>query len=103
VGQQLALSREASESSLLAALKALEIQRTLGTEPVLTALRHFPAQPAKYAEIETVYNAEIAARDTAARASRALTQAPGCLTRNRLPASTTSRVDRHSIERLNRP
>src|SRR5687768_12230239 len=50
VGQQLALSREVSESSLLAVLKALEIQRTLGTEPVLTALRRFPARPAEYAE-----------------------------------------------------
>src|SRR5688572_3034438 len=50
VGQQLALSREVSESSLLSVLKALEIQRTLGTEPVLTALRRFPAQPAEYAD-----------------------------------------------------
>jgi DEAD/DEAH box helicase domain-containing protein len=50
VGQQLALSREVSESSLLAVLKALEIQKTLGTEPVLTALRRFPAQPAEYAD-----------------------------------------------------
>ena len=50
MGQQLALSREVSESSLLSVLKALEIQRTLGTEPVLTALRHFPAQPAEYAD-----------------------------------------------------
>ncbi len=50
MGQQLALSREVSESSLLAVLKALEIQKTLGSEPVLTALRHFPAQPAEYAD-----------------------------------------------------
>ena len=50
MGQQLALSREVSESSLLSVLKALEIQRTLGTEPVLTALRHFPARPAQYAD-----------------------------------------------------
>ena len=50
MGQQLALSREVSESSLLAVLKALEIQKTLGTEPVLTALRRFPAQPAQYAD-----------------------------------------------------
>ena len=47
MGQQLALSRETGDASLLAVLKALEIQRTLGTEPVLTALRHFPAQPAQ--------------------------------------------------------
>ena len=50
MGQQLALHRDVSESSLLAVLKALEIQKTLGTEPVLTALRHFPAQPAQYAD-----------------------------------------------------
>jgi DEAD/DEAH box helicase domain-containing protein len=50
VGQQLALSREVSESSLLAVLKALEIQKTLGAEPVLTALRRFPAVPAEYAD-----------------------------------------------------
>ncbi len=51
MGQQLALSRETGDASLLAVLKALEIQRTLGTEPVLTALRHFPAQPARYADL----------------------------------------------------
>jgi DEAD/DEAH box helicase domain-containing protein len=50
-GQQLALSRETGDASLLAVLKALEIQRTLGTEPVLTALKHFPAQPARYADL----------------------------------------------------
>ena len=50
MGQQLALSHEVSESSLLSVLKALEIQKTLGTEPVLTALRRFPAQPAEYAD-----------------------------------------------------
>src|SRR5688500_609759 len=50
VGQQLALSREVSESSMLAVLKGLEIQKTLGTEPVLTALKRFPAVPAEYAE-----------------------------------------------------
>jgi DEAD/DEAH box helicase domain-containing protein len=49
--QQLALSREATGSSLLAVLKALEIQRTLGSEPVLTALKHFPARPAQYADL----------------------------------------------------
>ena len=34
-------------SALLAVLKGLEIQKTLGSEPVLAALRHFPAQPAR--------------------------------------------------------
>jgi len=34
-------------SALLSVLKGLEIQKTLGSEPVLAALRHFPAQPAQ--------------------------------------------------------
>ncbi len=47
MSQQFALTRTESEGALLSVLKALEIQKTLGTEPVLTALRHFPAQPAQ--------------------------------------------------------
>ena len=47
MSQQLALTRTDSEGALLSVLKGLEIQKTLGTEPVLTALRHFPAQPAQ--------------------------------------------------------
>ena len=43
----LALARADGEETLLAVLKGLEIQRTLGAEPVLTALRHFPAEPAR--------------------------------------------------------
>ena len=35
------------DAALLAVLKSLEIQKTLGSEPVLAALRHFPAQPAE--------------------------------------------------------
>jgi len=50
VSQQLALRREENEAALLSALKALEIEKTLGSEPVLAALRRFPAQPAQYAE-----------------------------------------------------
>jgi DEAD/DEAH box helicase domain-containing protein len=50
VSQQLALRREEGEAALLSALKALEIEKTLGSEPVLAALRRFPAQPAQYAE-----------------------------------------------------
>ncbi len=42
---QLALRREDAHQSLLAVLKALEIEKTLGSEPVLTALRHYPAEP----------------------------------------------------------
>ena len=47
MSQQFALTRTESEGALLSVLKALEIQKTLGTEPVLTALRHFPAQAAQ--------------------------------------------------------
>ncbi len=47
LSQQFALTRTDAEGALLSVLKALEIQKTLGTEPVLTALRHFPAQPAQ--------------------------------------------------------
>jgi DEAD/DEAH box helicase domain-containing protein len=47
---QLVLRREDTAGGLLAVLKGLEIQKTLGTEPVLTALRHFPAQPARYTQ-----------------------------------------------------
>ena len=50
MGQQLALSRDVSESSMLSVLKALEIQKTLGTEPVLTALKRFPALAAEFAD-----------------------------------------------------
>ena len=46
MGQQLVLRREDTEASLLSVLKGLEIQKTLGSEPVLTALRHYPTQPA---------------------------------------------------------
>jgi DEAD/DEAH box helicase domain-containing protein len=47
LGQSLVLRREDTETSLLSVLKGLEIQKTLGAEPVLAALRHFPAQPAR--------------------------------------------------------
>ena len=46
----LALTRSDNEGALLSVLKGLEIQKTLGTDPVLTALRHFPAQPAQVAD-----------------------------------------------------
>jgi DEAD/DEAH box helicase domain-containing protein len=39
-------ARSGGDAALLSVLKALEIQKTLGSEPVLAALRHFPAQPA---------------------------------------------------------
>ncbi len=50
LGQSLVLRREDTETSLLSVLKGLEIQKTLGAEPVLAALRHFPAQPAQRAD-----------------------------------------------------
>jgi DEAD/DEAH box helicase domain-containing protein len=50
VSQQLVLRREDSEGALLSVLKALEIERTLGAEPVLAALRRYPAQDARHAD-----------------------------------------------------
>jgi DEAD/DEAH box helicase domain-containing protein len=50
VTQQLVLRREDTEGALLSVLKALEIERTLGAEPVLAALRRFPAQEARLAD-----------------------------------------------------
>ena len=48
--QQLVLRREDAQTALLQTLKALELERTLGREPVLAALRHYPAEPARYTE-----------------------------------------------------
>ena len=47
MSQQLVLHRQDADGALLSVLKSLEIQKTLGTEPVLTALRHFPARAAE--------------------------------------------------------
>jgi len=47
---QLVLRREDTSGGLLGVLKGLEIQKTLGAEPVLAALRHFPAQGPRYAD-----------------------------------------------------
>ena len=47
--QQLAVRREDTEGALLSVLKALEIEKTLGAEPVLAALKRFAAQPARFA------------------------------------------------------
>ena len=41
-------ARAGGSAGLLSVLKGLEIQKTLGAEPVLAALRRFPAQPARY-------------------------------------------------------
>jgi ATP-dependent helicase YprA (DUF1998 family) len=50
VSQQLVVRREDTEAALLSVLKALEIERTLGAEPVLAALRRFPPQEARHAD-----------------------------------------------------
>jgi len=50
VGHSLVLRGEDTEGALLSVLKGLEIQKTLGDEPVLTALRRFPALPAQMTE-----------------------------------------------------
>lgn len=47
MSQPYALARTDSEGALLSVLKGLEIQKTLGTEPVLAALRHFPPRAAE--------------------------------------------------------
>ncbi|MEE8218446.1 MAG: DEAD/DEAH box helicase [Vicinamibacteria bacterium] len=47
MSQQLVLHRQDPDGTLLSVLKGLEVQKTLGAEPVLTALRHFPARPAQ--------------------------------------------------------
>jgi DEAD/DEAH box helicase domain-containing protein len=50
VSQPLALASRGEDGSLVAVLKALEIEKTQGGEPVLAALRRFPPQPARFAE-----------------------------------------------------
>jgi DEAD/DEAH box helicase domain-containing protein len=49
VSAPLVVHREDGDA-LLAVLKSFEIQKTLGAEPVLAALRHYPAQAARYAD-----------------------------------------------------
>ena len=49
MSQQLVVRRDDTEGALLSALGALERERTPGAEPVLTALRRFPAEPARHA------------------------------------------------------
>ena len=47
---QAIVRREDSRGTMLTVLKALEIEKTLGVEPTLTALRHFSAQPPEFAD-----------------------------------------------------
>jgi DEAD/DEAH box helicase domain-containing protein len=64
MGQQLVVrpgNSTETEGRLLATLKALEIQKTLGDEPVLTALRRFPAEPARYADFPPDLDARLRA------------------------------------------
>jgi DEAD/DEAH box helicase domain-containing protein len=49
VSAPLVVRREDGDA-MLAVLKSFEIQKTLGTEPVLAALRHYPAQPPQFAD-----------------------------------------------------
>src|SRR5262245_25789778 len=49
VSQQL-VARAGLDAALASALEALQLEKTLGAEPVLAALRRFPAQPACFAE-----------------------------------------------------
>jgi len=50
VSQQLVLRRERTEEGLVAVLRSLEAAKGPGAEPVLTARRRFPAQPAEQAD-----------------------------------------------------
>jgi DEAD/DEAH box helicase domain-containing protein len=48
--QQLVLRRDDPEGALLSVLRSLEVERPAAGEPVLTAVRRFPARPARYAD-----------------------------------------------------
>jgi DEAD/DEAH box helicase domain-containing protein len=50
MSQQLVLRRDQTEEALVSAVRALELAKGPGSEPVLTALRRFPAQPAEFAD-----------------------------------------------------
>jgi DEAD/DEAH box helicase domain-containing protein len=49
LAQELVPRREGATETLVSALRAIELQRTLGGESVLTALRSFPPRPARHA------------------------------------------------------
>jgi DEAD/DEAH box helicase domain-containing protein len=49
VSRQLIVRRAGGPATMISVLKALEIEKTLGLEPTLTALRHFPARTAEHA------------------------------------------------------
>jgi DEAD/DEAH box helicase domain-containing protein len=50
LSQQLVVRPEHSAESMVATLKSFELTKTLGDEPVLTALKRFPAEPPRYAD-----------------------------------------------------
>jgi DEAD/DEAH box helicase domain-containing protein len=50
LSQQLVVRPEHSAESMIATLKSFELTKTLGDEPVLTALKHFPAVAPQYAD-----------------------------------------------------
>jgi DEAD/DEAH box helicase domain-containing protein len=52
-------SRGDGQGALLSVLKALEIQKTLGSDPVLTALRHFPPEPARVVDFPEAIHAKL--------------------------------------------
>ena len=56
--QQLALRREDGTDALLSVLKSLEIGKAMA-EPVLTAVRRFPAEPPRYAEFPPGLSAKL--------------------------------------------
>ncbi len=60
LSQQLVPARCENGTALLSVLKALEIQKTLGSEPVLTALRHFPAEPARIVPLPEALHPKLA-------------------------------------------
>jgi DEAD/DEAH box helicase domain-containing protein len=49
LSQHLVLSRDETDSALMSVLKALELERTLATEPLLVALKRFPPHPGEFA------------------------------------------------------
>ena len=83
--------RREDGDALLAVLKSFEIQKTLGAEPVLAALRHYPAQAARYADFPAGPAPE-AARGPAGPRLRAALHAParGVRRRGRRRATASS-------------
>ena len=73
LAQQLVVRPDRSEDSLLETLKALELQRTVNSEPVLTALRHYPAQAARVRRVPGGPASAAPAKSSRSGATRAST------------------------------